>query len=42
MDLGGKARAIVLPDASFEKAANACALGAFFHAGVLSVLSKMS
>lgn len=31
MELGGKASAIVLPDADLEKAAEACAEGAFFH-----------
>lgn len=31
MELGGKASAIVLPDADLEKAAKECAVGAFFH-----------
>ena len=35
MELGGKASAIVLPDANLEKAASACALGAFSHVSVL-------
>lgn len=33
MELGGKAPAIVLKDANLEKAAQACALGAFLHGG---------
>ena len=31
MELGGKASAIVLPDADLQKAALACALGSFLH-----------
>lgn len=31
MELGGKAPALVLEGADLEKAAHACALGAFFH-----------
>lgn len=31
MELGGKASAIVLPDADLDKAAKACALGAFLN-----------
>ncbi|KAI9826984.1 MAG: hypothetical protein M1819_007078 [Sarea resinae] len=33
LELGGKASAIVLPDADLDKAAEACALGAFIHGG---------
>ena len=33
MELGGKASAIVLKDADLKKAAQGCALGAFFHSG---------
>ena len=33
MELGGKAPAIVLKDANLEKAAEACAVGAFLHSG---------
>ncbi|RLL99157.1 hypothetical protein CFD26_104439 [Aspergillus turcosus] len=33
LELGGKASAIVLDDANLEKAASACALGAFMHSG---------
>ena len=31
MELGGKASAIVLPDANLKKAAKSCAFGAFLH-----------
>ena len=31
MELGGKASAIVLPDADLKRAAKGCALGAFMH-----------
>ncbi|MCJ1245884.1 hypothetical protein MMC30_003088 [Trapelia coarctata] len=40
MELGGKASAIVLPDANLEKAANACALGAFFNSGQICMSTE--
>lgn len=37
MELGGKASAIVMPDANLEKAALQCALGSFLHVRVFSL-----
>ena len=40
MELGGKASAIVLADADLTKAANGCALGAFFHSGQVCMATE--
>ena len=37
MELGGKASAIVMPDANLEKAARQCALGSFLHVRAFSL-----
>ena len=40
MELGGKASAIVLDDADVDKAAHACALGAFLHSGQICMSTE--
>ncbi|KAK0383893.1 hypothetical protein NLU13_7985 [Sarocladium strictum] len=40
MELGGKASAIVLPDADLEKAASHCARGAFMNAGQICMSTE--
>ncbi|KAI9821067.1 MAG: hypothetical protein M1827_003800 [Pycnora praestabilis] len=40
MELGGKASAIVLEDANLERAAQACALGSFLHAGQICMSTE--
>lgn len=40
MELGGKAPAIVLKDANLEKAAEACAVGAFVHSGQICMSTE--
>ncbi|KAL6714151.1 hypothetical protein ACLMJK_008645 [Lecanora helva] len=40
MELGGKAPAIVLKDANLEKAAHACAIGAFVHSGQICMSTE--
>lgn len=40
MELGGKAPAIVLKDANLEKAAEACAVGAFLHSGQICMSTE--
>ena len=37
LELGGKASAIVLPDANLKKAAKSCAFGAFLHVRTLKL-----
>lgn len=40
LELGGKAPAIVWEDANLEQAANACAMGSFFHAGQICMSTE--
>ncbi|KAI9052637.1 hypothetical protein LZ554_003976 [Drepanopeziza brunnea f. sp. 'monogermtubi'] len=40
MELGGKAPAIVLPDADLELAATGCAVGAFLHSGQVCMATE--
>lgn len=41
MELGGKNCALVMDDADLEKAAAACAVGAFFHAGQICMSTDL-